>query len=143
MLMMKVTVVVPVFNPGAYIEPCIKSLLAQSMAPGDFEVIRPDWPLRPRLARVEIEPLADDRRRARPQLGRLDTTKDQFGVRLADGERTHAERTIGRITATVSAAFAARPVTSKGHTAKMVLLGPSAAPTSSSNQGQFERRALF
>jgi glycosyltransferase involved in cell wall biosynthesis len=27
----KVTVVVPVYNPGIYIEPCIRSLLGQSM----------------------------------------------------------------------------------------------------------------
>jgi poly(ribitol-phosphate) beta-N-acetylglucosaminyltransferase len=35
----KVTVAVSVFNPGEFITPCIDSLLGQTMAPGDLEVI--------------------------------------------------------------------------------------------------------
>ncbi len=35
----KVSVVVPVYNPGAYIENCIDSLLRQSLPPDDYEVI--------------------------------------------------------------------------------------------------------
>jgi glycosyltransferase involved in cell wall biosynthesis len=38
----KVSVVVPVFNPGAYIEDCVASLLRQSMPAGDFEIILVD-----------------------------------------------------------------------------------------------------
>ena len=37
--MPKVSVIVPVFNPGERIEPLLASLLGQSMAPGDFEVV--------------------------------------------------------------------------------------------------------
>ncbi|MDX6640709.1 MAG: poly(ribitol-phosphate) beta-N-acetylglucosaminyltransferase [Solirubrobacteraceae bacterium] len=37
--MIKVSVIVPVFNPGANIDRCIASLLDQSLAPGDYEVI--------------------------------------------------------------------------------------------------------
>jgi poly(ribitol-phosphate) beta-N-acetylglucosaminyltransferase len=36
---MKVSVVVPVFNPGEHFGPCLRSLLAQSMAPSDCELI--------------------------------------------------------------------------------------------------------
>jgi poly(ribitol-phosphate) beta-N-acetylglucosaminyltransferase len=35
----KVSVVVPVYNPGAYIEPCIRSLLGQSMPDTELELI--------------------------------------------------------------------------------------------------------
>ncbi|GAA4080875.1 glycosyltransferase family 2 protein [Streptomyces shaanxiensis] len=35
----KVSVVVPVYNPGVYIENCIASLLGQSLPPDDYEVI--------------------------------------------------------------------------------------------------------
>ncbi|MFE7271597.1 glycosyltransferase [Streptomyces sp. NPDC057623] len=35
----KVSVVVPVYNPGVYVEDCIASLLRQSMAPDEYEVI--------------------------------------------------------------------------------------------------------
>ncbi|MGW0605980.1 glycosyltransferase [Streptomyces sp. NPDC002640] len=35
----KVSVVVPVYNPGPYIEDCVNSLLRQSLAPGEFEVV--------------------------------------------------------------------------------------------------------
>ena len=35
----KVSVVVPVYNPGPYIDPCIESLLGQSMAAEDLELI--------------------------------------------------------------------------------------------------------
>ncbi|MFI7407090.1 glycosyltransferase family 2 protein [Streptomyces sp. NPDC049627] len=35
----KVSVVVPVFNPGVYIEDCIESLLGQSLPPDEYEVI--------------------------------------------------------------------------------------------------------
>ena len=35
----KVSVVIPVFNPGPYIEPCIDSLLTQTMSPDDLEII--------------------------------------------------------------------------------------------------------
>lgn len=36
---MKVSIVIPVYNPGPYIEPCIRSLLSQSMPAGEFEAI--------------------------------------------------------------------------------------------------------
>ncbi|MBC2906711.1 glycosyltransferase family A protein [Streptomyces cupreus] len=35
----KVSVIVPVYNPGAYIEDCISSLLRQSLPPDEYEVI--------------------------------------------------------------------------------------------------------
>jgi glycosyltransferase involved in cell wall biosynthesis len=35
----KVSVVVPVYNPGRFIEPCIRSALGQTMSPQDYEVI--------------------------------------------------------------------------------------------------------
>jgi glycosyltransferase involved in cell wall biosynthesis len=35
----KVSVVVPVYNPGPYIEDCVASLLRQSLRPGEFEVV--------------------------------------------------------------------------------------------------------
>jgi glycosyltransferase involved in cell wall biosynthesis len=35
----KVSVVVPVYNPGPYIEPCVESLLAQTMSPDELELI--------------------------------------------------------------------------------------------------------
>ena len=35
----KVSVVVPVYNPGPYIEPCIESLLAQTMSTDDLELV--------------------------------------------------------------------------------------------------------
>jgi glycosyltransferase involved in cell wall biosynthesis len=35
----KVSVVVPVYNPGRFIEPCIDSLLRQTMPAGEFEVL--------------------------------------------------------------------------------------------------------
>jgi glycosyltransferase involved in cell wall biosynthesis len=35
----KVSVVVPVYNPGSLIDDCIRSLLHQSLPPGDYEVI--------------------------------------------------------------------------------------------------------
>ncbi|MEU3557737.1 glycosyltransferase family 2 protein [Streptomyces fragilis] len=35
----KVSVVVPVYNPGPYIEDCVGSLLRQSLPPGEFEVV--------------------------------------------------------------------------------------------------------
>jgi poly(ribitol-phosphate) beta-N-acetylglucosaminyltransferase len=37
--MVKVSVIVPVFEPGERIDRCIESLLEQSMAPGEYEVI--------------------------------------------------------------------------------------------------------
>lgn len=35
----KVSVVIPVYNPGRYIEPCVESLLRQSMSPDEYEII--------------------------------------------------------------------------------------------------------
>ncbi|GAA4597056.1 glycosyltransferase family 2 protein [Planotetraspora phitsanulokensis] len=35
----KVSVIVPVYNPGKYIEPCIASLLGQTLPPGDLELL--------------------------------------------------------------------------------------------------------
>lgn len=35
----KVSVVVPVYNPGAHIEECVASLLRQSLPPDEYEVI--------------------------------------------------------------------------------------------------------
>ncbi|NYV77284.1 glycosyltransferase family A protein, partial [Streptomyces sp. UH6] len=35
----KVSVVVPVYNPGPYIEDCVDSLLRQSLPPGEFEAV--------------------------------------------------------------------------------------------------------
>src|ERR1044071_9409944 len=35
----KVSVVVPVYNPGVYIEDCIASLKRQSLPPDEFEVV--------------------------------------------------------------------------------------------------------
>jgi glycosyltransferase involved in cell wall biosynthesis len=35
----KVSVVVPVYNPGSHIDPCIRSLLGQSLAPAELELI--------------------------------------------------------------------------------------------------------
>jgi glycosyltransferase involved in cell wall biosynthesis len=35
----KVSVVIPVWNPGRFIDRCIESLLAQTMPPGEFEVL--------------------------------------------------------------------------------------------------------
>jgi len=35
----KVSVIVPVYNPGPYIEDCITSLLKQSLPPDEYEVI--------------------------------------------------------------------------------------------------------
>jgi glycosyltransferase involved in cell wall biosynthesis len=35
----KVTVVIPVYNPGSYIDPCIASILGQSLPPDEFEAI--------------------------------------------------------------------------------------------------------
>ncbi len=35
----KVSVIVPVYNPGPYIEDCIASLLRQSLPPDEYEVI--------------------------------------------------------------------------------------------------------
>jgi len=37
--MLKVSVVVPVYNPGEYFRPCIDSLTSQSMSPDEFEII--------------------------------------------------------------------------------------------------------
>lgn len=37
--MLKVSVVVPVYNPGEYVRPCIDSLISQSMPSGEFEII--------------------------------------------------------------------------------------------------------
>jgi poly(ribitol-phosphate) beta-N-acetylglucosaminyltransferase len=37
--MLKVSVVVPVYNPGEYFRPCIDSLTSQSMSPEEFEII--------------------------------------------------------------------------------------------------------
>ena len=37
--MLKVSVVIPVYNPGEYFTPCIESLTSQSLAPDEFEVI--------------------------------------------------------------------------------------------------------
>ena len=37
--MLKVSVVVPVYNPGEYFEPCIDSLISQSLPPDEFEII--------------------------------------------------------------------------------------------------------
>jgi glycosyltransferase involved in cell wall biosynthesis len=35
----KVSVVIPVYNPGKYLDPCIDSLLGQTLSPQDFEVL--------------------------------------------------------------------------------------------------------
>ncbi|MGW0944942.1 glycosyltransferase family 2 protein [Streptomyces sp. NPDC002623] len=35
----KVSVIVPVYNPGPYLEPCVASLLRQSLPPDEYEVI--------------------------------------------------------------------------------------------------------
>ncbi|WP_246574216.1 glycosyltransferase family 2 protein [Streptomyces genisteinicus] len=35
----KVSVVIPVYNPGKYLDPCIESLLGQTMPPEEFEVL--------------------------------------------------------------------------------------------------------
>jgi poly(ribitol-phosphate) beta-N-acetylglucosaminyltransferase len=37
--MLKVSVVVPVYNPGEYFGPCIDSLISQTLSPDEFEVI--------------------------------------------------------------------------------------------------------
>src|SRR5688572_6018574 len=37
--MPRVSVIVPVFNPGPRLEGCVRSLLAQTMPPGDLELI--------------------------------------------------------------------------------------------------------
>ncbi|REF35076.1 glycosyltransferase family 2 protein [Thermasporomyces composti] len=37
--MIKVSVVVPVYNPGPYLEPCIESLLNQSLSPHEYEMV--------------------------------------------------------------------------------------------------------
>jgi glycosyltransferase involved in cell wall biosynthesis len=37
--MLKVSVVVPVYNPGEYFGPCIESLISQTLSPDEFEVI--------------------------------------------------------------------------------------------------------
>ena len=37
--MLKVSVVVPVYNPGDYFTPCIDSLISQSLPKDEFEVI--------------------------------------------------------------------------------------------------------
>jgi glycosyltransferase involved in cell wall biosynthesis len=37
--MLKVSVVVPVYNPGEYFGPCIDSLISQSLPPDEFEII--------------------------------------------------------------------------------------------------------
>ena len=39
---MKVSVVVPIYNPGRFIEPCIESMLDQSLPPGELEVVLVD-----------------------------------------------------------------------------------------------------
>ena len=39
MVTTKVSVVVPVYNPGPFVEPCIESLLAQTMPPGELELV--------------------------------------------------------------------------------------------------------
>jgi glycosyltransferase involved in cell wall biosynthesis len=38
----KVTVVVPLYNPGLYFDPCLDSLLAQTMSPDDLEILLVD-----------------------------------------------------------------------------------------------------
>jgi glycosyltransferase involved in cell wall biosynthesis len=35
----KVSVVVPVYNPGRYLDPCVRSLLRQSLPPTDYEIV--------------------------------------------------------------------------------------------------------
>ena len=37
--MLKVSVVVPVNNPGEYFGPCVDSLISQSLPPDEFEII--------------------------------------------------------------------------------------------------------
>ena len=37
--MLKVSVVVPVYNPGDYFTPCIDSLISQSLPSDEFEII--------------------------------------------------------------------------------------------------------
>jgi glycosyltransferase involved in cell wall biosynthesis len=37
--MLKVSVVIPVYNPGEYFTPCIESLTSQSLPPDEFEII--------------------------------------------------------------------------------------------------------
>ncbi|MBA3528324.1 MAG: glycosyltransferase family 2 protein, partial [Propionibacteriaceae bacterium] len=38
-MLVKVSVIVPVFNPGVYLDPCVRSLLAQSLPPEELELI--------------------------------------------------------------------------------------------------------
>ena len=38
----KVSVVVPLYNPGEYVEPCLESLLAQTLPPGQLEIVLVD-----------------------------------------------------------------------------------------------------
>ncbi|MBM6400987.1 glycosyltransferase family 2 protein [Phycicoccus sonneratiae] len=38
----RVTVVVPLYNPGEYLDPCLESLAAQTMAPEDLEILLVD-----------------------------------------------------------------------------------------------------
>ena len=37
--MLKVSVVIPVYNPGEYFTPCIESLTSQSLPQDEFEII--------------------------------------------------------------------------------------------------------
>jgi glycosyltransferase involved in cell wall biosynthesis len=39
MTVAKVSVVVPVYNPGRYLKPCVESLLQQTLPPGELEVV--------------------------------------------------------------------------------------------------------
>jgi len=45
----------------------------------DLQIVRPDRRLGLRLCGIDVEPLADDLRRHRPKLRRLDPAKDQLG----------------------------------------------------------------
>jgi hypothetical protein len=58
----------------------------------DDIVRRIHWPLL--LGCVDVKPLPNDPRRAAAILDRLDSAKDQFGVRLAEAEGTHDKRAI-------------------------------------------------
>src|SRR3954451_5381519 len=60
------------------------------MGPFPIPPCRLPTALCPLFAGVNVKPLPHDRRRPRPQLRRLDPPQDQLGIRLANGEGTHA-----------------------------------------------------
>jgi glycosyltransferase involved in cell wall biosynthesis len=121
---MRVSVVIPVFNPGNYIDRCIKSLLAQTMPTDEFEVIFVDdgstddtperldliaaehphmrviheensgWPGKPRNVGVAA---------ARGEYVQFVDQDDSLGPRALEklyeiGARNHADIVIGKVT---------------------------------------------